>query len=730
MKNKAGLLIIGICLFLSTAANSWADENGNDAKAHSPEGYQLEEVYPVMDPDQGTLEQWMWEYENSPRAYIDQGIRKKLSGGGSHSLLSDVTYTPSERYQGACGDCWAWAGSGIVGVALSLQAGINDRESVQHINSCFTSSDPCCGGNLYDIVNFYQDQGYVVPWSNTSAHYQDAGRQCSQGAPISCGAIGNSPNYPVSSIAAESIPANGIAKETAIANIKNVLNQNKAVWFGFFLSDWNSFRSWWQSNGESAVWDPNSACTGTYAGGHAVLCVGYNDVDPNNRYWIMLNSWGTAGGNRPNGVFRVDMDMNYDCAFYYPASGSYYYSFQWMTLDIDFGVTVTSPEMISPSPGSTLASSSATFSWTSGADNYQLYGGSSLGLSDIFDSGDLGSDTSVAVSGLPTDGSVVYVRLFYKYGSSAWEYKDYNYTTQNQVFAPSKPALVAPEGYISETLPQYSWEPVDGAESYYLWVNGPSGVVLTQWYDAEEVNGGTLCSVTPNQELNSGSYAWWVRASNSAGNGPWSSRMDFAVTGGVSVPVKPTLIGPSGSITESSPAFSWQTVAGASWYQFWLNGPSGTVHVKWYRSEEVNAGSTCSLSVTGSLQGGSYSWWVRAWNSVGYGPWSSRMDFTVSSSTSAPSAASLISPSGSISQQRPTFVWEKVESSTWYMLWVNGPSGSIIKQWYTADTVVQGANCEILSPLSLASGNYKWWIRTWNPNGYGPWSSGMTFSVQ
>ena len=45
----------------------------------------------------------------------------------------------------------------------------------------------------------------------------------------------------------------------------------------------------------------------------------------------MLNSWGTAGGRRPNGLFRVNMDMNYRCVNY-P-----YYSFYWQTLDIDFG---------------------------------------------------------------------------------------------------------------------------------------------------------------------------------------------------------------------------------------------------------------------------------------------------------------------------------------------------------------------------------------------------------
>jgi len=63
--------------------------------------------------------------------------------------------------------------------------------------------------------------------------------------------------------------------------------------------------------------------------------VGYNDDDPDNAYWIMVNSWGTADGGRPNGTFRLDMNMNYDCYFYYPFPRGYY-SFYWQTLDITF----------------------------------------------------------------------------------------------------------------------------------------------------------------------------------------------------------------------------------------------------------------------------------------------------------------------------------------------------------------------------------------------------------
>ena len=29
----------------------------------------------------------------------------------------------------------------------------------------------------------------------------------------------------------------------------------------------------------------------------------------------------------------------------------------------------------------------------------------------------------------------------------------------------------------------------------------------------------------------------------------------------------------------------------------------------------------------------------------------------------------------------------------------------------------------------LTSGQYRWWIQTWNNVGYGPWSSGLNFSV-
>jgi hypothetical protein len=103
------------------------------------------------------------------------------------------------------------------------------------------------------------------------------------------------------------------------------------------------------------------------------------------------------------------------------------------------------------------------------------------------------------------------------------------------------------------------------------------------------------------------------------------------------------------------------------------------------------------------------------------------MSFTVS--TGPPDQALLISPFGSITTNTPTYKWETVSNATWYYLWVNGPSGNVIQQWYKASDVTSGFTCSATPSTTLATGAHTWWIRTWNSSGYGPWSSGMSFTV-
>lgn len=72
--------------------------------------------------------------------------------------------------------------------------------------------------------------------------------------------------------------------------------------------------------------------------------------------------------------------------------------------------SVTSSEMISPTPGTNLGSSSVTFSWTDvGALNYILRAGTTAGGVDIFTSS-TGTSTSAIVPDLPLD-QMVFVDL-------------------------------------------------------------------------------------------------------------------------------------------------------------------------------------------------------------------------------------------------------------------------------------------------------------------------------
>jgi hypothetical protein len=189
---------------------------------------------------------------------------------------------------------------------------------------------------LEDLVKFYNSKKVVVPWSNTNAQWQDGRVTCGTESSVSAESISINPHYDLTSVQAVTIPTWGVEKEEAIANIKNVLGQGKGIWFGFFLPNqtaWTKFFDFWGNQPECTIWQPDN-CTGAYnfneGGGHAALCVGYNDTDPKKRYWIMLNSWGVTKA-RPDGLFMVSMDMNYSCT--YSGLGNAYY---WMTLDAKY----------------------------------------------------------------------------------------------------------------------------------------------------------------------------------------------------------------------------------------------------------------------------------------------------------------------------------------------------------------------------------------------------------
>jgi len=101
--------------------------------------------------------------------------------------------------------------------------------------------------------------------------------------------------------------------------------------------------------------------------------------------------------------------------------------YQYTAYDADVGGT---PEITSPTPGSTLTGSSEEFTWTdNGADvtGWWLYVGSAEEAYDYCDSGNLDTTTSYTCNNLPTDGSTIYVTLFYMLNGD-WNTEPYQYT--------------------------------------------------------------------------------------------------------------------------------------------------------------------------------------------------------------------------------------------------------------------------------------------------------------
>jgi C1A family cysteine protease len=314
--------------------------------------------HPIMQLSDERMEKLKALHQAAPQLFVNASL--VAAAGSSKSLLSHLPYTASNRDQGSCGDCWQWSGTGVMEIAHNVQNGVADRLSVQFLNSCQTASSCCEGGWLDDVVTFYSGKGFCIPWSNTSASFASSDGTCGS-AP--CSGIATSPRYSITSISSQTLSTHNVGQSQAIANIKAVLNQNRAVWFGFLMpttADWTRFQNFWRNQTETAVFTDFGCGRSRDSGygGHAVLCVGYDDTVSTNRYWIMVNSWGTANGKRPNGVFRVTMDLDYDCAW---ADGTPALYFE--TLSIAFAGTNTAPSISTqPQSRSVLAGGNASFS--------------------------------------------------------------------------------------------------------------------------------------------------------------------------------------------------------------------------------------------------------------------------------------------------------------------------------------------------------------------------------
>ena len=130
--------------------------------------------------------------------------------------------------------------------------------------------------------------------------------------------------------------------------------------------------------------------------------------------------------------------------------------------------------LTSPAPGSTLPGATVTFSWMtgSGVSQYYLYVGSSVGGADLYQASQ-GLSTSGTVTGLPTDGRTLYVRLR-SLINSVWQFRDYTYTAAS-LATPAVLTSPAPGSTLPGATVTFSWTTGSGVSQYYLYVGNSVG---------------------------------------------------------------------------------------------------------------------------------------------------------------------------------------------------------------------------------------------------------------
>jgi hypothetical protein len=217
------------------------------------------------------------------------------------------------------------------------------------------------------------------------------------------------------------------------------------------------------------------------------------------------------------------------------------------------------PALATPTPGSTLSGSSATFTWNpgTGSTSFRLQVGTlGTGSSDIYN-GTATTTTSVTLHNLPVNGAQLYVRLNYLM-NSVWSSIDYMLTEASPVL----PSLTtpAPGSTLTGSSAPFSWNPGNVATFFELQVgtapdmhdvyNG--GPTKTTSVSARNIpaNGVTLYA-TLYYELN---HDWHA--------------IDYQYTES-GTPTLPFMTSPAphSTLTGSAATFSWDPGAGATRFE-------------------------------------------------------------------------------------------------------------------------------------------------------------------
>jgi hypothetical protein len=185
----------------------------------------------------------------------------------------------------------------------------------------------------------------------------------------------------------------------------------------------------------------------------------------------------------------------------------------------------------------------------------------------------------------------------------------------------------------------------------------------------------------------------------------------------------PTPISPSGTISDTTPTFTWTRISGSTQYQFEVfNGsslayPVVTVPVGACGSIATN----CWNTPTTALSYAAHTWKVRAYVSGAWKGWSGSQSFLI---TNVPTP---LAPTGLISDT-PTFKWIVISGATQYQFAVY--KGSTLKYTKVVTTSSCGSTTCSNTPTNvLTAGAYTWKVAAYVGGTWKAYSPNISFTI-
>ncbi len=244
-------------------------------------------------------------------------------------------------------------------------------------------------------------------------------------------------------------------------------------------------------------------------------------------------------------------------------------------------------ELAIPQQGSTLTSTTQTFSWQlENTGESWLYLGTSAGANDIHNSGSLGQSTSADISALPNDGRTIFLRLFYRGANQTWSHRDYTFQAHTGTNAID---LLSPGAGSTMTGTQqtFTWHG-NGIDEWWLYLGSSTG-------SNDIYNSGNLGSVTSTtiSALPHDGRTIYIRLFYRQTGAAWRHR-EFTLTAHTGDnAIKLLSPAPGASISNATQTFTWQ---GAGINEWWLYAGSSEGNDDLYNSGHL--GSATSATVT------------------------------------------------------------------------------------------------------------------------------------